>query len=238
MTLSQLNFFLPFSTSPARAGTANDSATNSSCLSLLAAGYFSLLILASPHAAATTLLGMDIDQVAAYAELIFEGEVIQRVVRRNDSNGLINTYVTFSILDVIKGNYSADTLELRFTGGSLNGEIVEVSGLVIPGEAEQGVYFVESLDRALLNPILGWSQGHFLIVEEAGERRVTTLEAEAVTSVQAVSTIPSTIKLPQAIIEGKNEVAAGVSTDASELSLGRALTVDQFKSRIRSLLEN
>ena len=238
MMFTQPNYSLLFPPSADDAHAANSVAIDSGRPSLLAACYLLLLVLASPHAAATTLLGMDIDQVAAGAELIFEGEVIQREVRRNDSNGLINTYVTFSILDVIKGDYNADTLELRFTGGSLNGEIVEVSGLVIPAEAEQGVYFVESLHRALLNPLLGWSQGHFLIVEQDGERRITTLDAEAVTSVQAVSTIPSTIKLPQAIIEGKNEVAAGVSTDASELSLGRALTVDQFKSRIRSLLEN
>ena len=187
---------------------------------------------------ATTILGMDIDKVANDAELIFEGEVILHETRQNSHTGIIHTYVTFTVHDVVKGDFSADTIELKFAGGTFMGQIVEVRGLKIPKEGENGIYFVESTSRDLLNPLIGWSQGHFIIEQELGERRVRTIDRQTVTDIQSVSSIPSVIKKPQAIIEGDGDVAAGVLVDSSSLSIERALTVEEFKNRILDLLEN
>jgi len=187
---------------------------------------------------ATTILGMDIDKVANDAELIFEGEVILHETRQNSNTGIIHTYVTFTVHDVVKGDFSADTIELKFAGGTFMGQIVEVGGLEIPKEGEDGIYFVESTSRDLLNPLIGWSQGHFIIEQKFGERRVRTIDRQTVTDIQSVSSIPSVIKKPQAIIEGDGDVAAGVLVDSSALSIERALTVEEFKNRILDLLEN
>ena len=187
---------------------------------------------------ATTILGMDIDKVANDAELIFEGEVILHETRQNSNTGIIHTYVTFTVHDVVKGDFSADTIELKFAGGTFMGQIVEVRGLKIPKEGENGIYFVESTSRDLLNPLIGWSQGHFIIEQELGERRVRTIDRQTVTDIQSVSSIPSVIKKPQAIIEGDGDVAAGVLVDSSSLSIEQALTVEEFKNRILDLLEN
>ena len=135
-----------------------------------------LAIVYSTTGLATTILGMDIDKVAKDAEFVFEGEVILQETRQDSNSGIVNTYVTFAIVDVLKGDYSANTIELKFAGGTFNDQIVEVSGLVIPKEGEQGIYFVESTSRNLLNPLLGWSQGHFLIHEELGERSMRTVD--------------------------------------------------------------
>gem|GEM_PF-101459 len=207
---------------------------------------FSILLVAlvwlclqlSASVEATTILGMDIDQVAADAELIFEGEVIHRETRQDQNSGLINTYVTFNVIDVIKGDFAGDSLELRFMGGAFNGEIVEVSGLVIPADGEQGIYFIESLNTDMLNPLLGWSQGHYLIVNDNGVRRMSTIDHRPVIDIQPAANIPLVIKKPQALIEGNTEVAAGVMTEASELRIERALSVDEFKSRIADLIGN
>lgn len=197
-----------------------------------------LVVIYSTSGIATTILGMDIDKVARDAEFVFEGEVILRETRLDSNSGIVNTYVTFSIVDVLKGDYSADSIELKFAGGTFNDQIVEVSGLVIPKEGEQGIYFVESTSRNLLNPLLGWSQGHFLIHEELGERRMRTVDQKPVIQVQAVSSIPPAIKKPQALIEGNGDVAAGVYVDSSELTIERALTVEEFKERVLELIEN
>lgn len=197
-----------------------------------------LLTLMCANLNATTMLGMDIDQVAKDAEFIFEGEVILRETRRESGTGIISTYVTFSVIDVVKGDYDADSVELKFMGGVFNGQIVEVSGLIIPKQGEQGIYFVESINRDLINPLLGWSQGHFIIVEDDGERRISTADEKPVTEVQAVSSIPSTIKKPQTLIEGKGEVAAGIMTEASPIMINRALSVEEFKTRILEIIEN
>ena len=187
---------------------------------------------------ATTLLGMDIDAVAADAELIFEGEVIQRETRLDQNSDLINTYVTFRVIDVIKGDYSGDSLELKFMGGAFDGQMVEISGLVMPTEGEQGIYFVESLNTDMINPLLGWSQGHYLIVDDEGVRRMSTVEHLPVVDVQSVTAIPLTIKKPQTVIEGNADAAVGVMTEDSALQIDRALTVDEFKSRIETILGN
>ena len=187
---------------------------------------------------ATTILGMDIDKLVKDAEFVFEGEVILHETRQDSNSGIVNTYVTFKINDVLKGDYSSDLIELKFAGGTFNNQVVEVSGLVIPKDGEQGIYFVASTSRNLLNPLLGWSQGHFLIQEVLGERRMRTIDQKPVIQIQAVSSIPPSIKRPQALIEGNGDVAAGVNVDISELPTERGLTVDEFKDSILELIEN
>ena len=186
---------------------------------------------------ATTLLGMDIDQISNQAELIFEGQVIERRALQDSNSGIINTYITFRVLDVIKGSASGDTLELKFAGGEFAGQIVEVSGSVLPALDETGIYFVESTTDDMLNPLLGWTQGHFTIANDGGERRVFSAESKPVIQVQAMSGVPASIKAPRALIQGKDGVAAGVVTQRRALSNNQALTVDQFKQRIRSMIE-
>lgn len=197
-----------------------------------------LLALVASLANSTTLLSMDIDRVAQDAEFIFEGEVMLTEARQDSGSGIISTYVTFTIIDVVKGDYDAESIELKFMGGVFNGRIVEVSGLTIPEPGEKGIYFVESTSRDLVNPLLGWSQGHFIIKDDNGERRISTVDDIPVTDVQAVAAIPPSIKKPQSLIEGKGDVAAGIITDTSPLRVERALTVENFKSRIRELVGN
>lgn len=196
------------------------------------------LLLIAASASATTLLGMDIDQLSEGAEFIFEGEVILSETRQDSSSGIISTYITFSIIDVMKGDYDAAAIELKFMGGAFNGQVVQVSGLKIPELGEEGIYFVESTSRDLINPLLGWSQGHFIIVDDDGVRRISTADSEPVTDVQSVAGIPAAIKKPPLLIQGGGDTAAGVSTASSPLMIRRALSVDEFKARIQGLIEN
>jgi len=198
----------------------------------------SLLLLIFSSASATTILGMDIDKVAADAEFVFEGAVINSETRQDSNSGIISTYVTFQINDIIKGDYSGESVELKFMGGVFNGQIVQVSGMRIPEMAEQGIYFVESMSRDLINPLIGWSQGHFIIVDDNGTRRISTAGNQPVLEVEAVSSIPSSIKKPLTVVEGNTDIAAGVMTETSPIMIERALTVEEFKSRITDLLAN
>jgi hypothetical protein len=198
----------------------------------------SLCLFAFSSASATTILGMNIDKVAADAEFVFEGSVINSETRQDSNSGIISTYVTFLINDIIKGDYSGESVELKFMGGAFNGQIVQVSGMRIPEMAEQGIYFVESMSRDLINPLIGWSQGHFIIVDDNGTRRISTADNQPVLDVEAVSYIPSSIKKPLSIAEGNTDIAAGVMTQTSSIMAERALTVEEFKSRITDLLAN
>ena len=198
----------------------------------------SLCLFAFSSASATTVLGLDIDKVVADAEFVFEGAVINSETRQDSNSGIISTYVTFQINGIIKGDYSGDSIELKFMGGVFNGKIVQVSGMRIPEMAEQGVYFVESMSLDLINPLIGWSQGHFIIHDDNGTRRISTAGNQPVIEVEAVSAIPRSIKKPQSVVEGNTDIAAGVMTETSPIMIERALTVEDFKSRIADLLIN
>ena len=175
--------------------------------------------------------------MAQGAELVFEGQVIQHNTQENAA-GMVVTYVTFEVRDVVKGSFSEQFLELKFTGGSLNGQVMEVSGLRMPLLDEEGIYFVESISRDLINPLIGWSQGHYIINDDEGERRMSTVDRMPVTEVMPTATIPRAIKRPMAIIDGDSDPATGIVTEASPLLIDRAMTVEDFKARIRTLVEN
>jgi hypothetical protein len=192
----------------------------------------------SISALATTLMGMDIDDVADRAELIFEGEVIDSQAQLDSNSGIINTFVTFRVIDLIKGDFGGNNLELKFAGGELNGEIVEVSGSTLPMMGEAGIYFVESASRDMLNPLLGWSQGHFLIKSEGGQRRVHTVGDNPVTQIQSVSAIPLAIKAPKLLIQNNEGIAAGVTARSRTLTGNQALSVADFKRQILDLIRN
>ena len=99
---------------------------------LIAKLTFLLGLLWLPIGYGTTIQKLDIDDVVMGAELVFEGEVLTHEVRVDSNSNLINTFVTFLVLDVIKGSNQIDTLELKFAGGTLNGETVRINGLSIP----------------------------------------------------------------------------------------------------------
>ena len=195
----------------------------------------SYLLLVSPLWA-TTILGMNIDEVAQGAELIFEGEVVEHNVRENAA-GMIVTYVTFRIEELIKGEYDEPLLELKFTGGRLGGQIMEISGLRIPSPNEEGIYFVESVNRNLVNPLLGWSQGHYLIYEESGERRVSTVNDKPVTDVLSTRSVPIALRKPVSVIDGDTDPATGVVASSDTPGPDQALTTESFKAKIRALID-
>ena len=186
---------------------------------------------------ATTLLEMDIDSVAGQAELIFLGSVVASESIQ-DINGQYRTYVTFEVQEILKGSYPGDTLELSFLGGNVDGRGTVVSDLRRPEPGEAGIYFVESLSENLINPLLGWSQGHFLIQNDSrGIARVTTNRREPVLDIQPMSDVPTLIRRPPGLVSGANSRAMGVLVEQAPELIERGLTVDQFKVRIRRLLE-
>ncbi len=119
-----------------------------------------LLLLLPVHAA--TIVQIGTTDLAKSAELIFQGEVIKSRAELH-SNGNIYTFVDFLLADVLVGEAEiGSVLTLRFTGGSVDNMTLDV-GATVPNIGEYGIYFVEGVNKQLINPLLGWSQGHFRI---------------------------------------------------------------------------
>ncbi|MDT8397341.1 MAG: hypothetical protein RQ899_01860 [Pseudomonadales bacterium] len=191
--------------------------------------------------AASTIQKFSMPDLVNLAELIFEGEVT--AVRSDElGDGLVYTWVRFRVADVVKGGDPGEQIELRFLGGSMNDRMLSVSDLNMPVPGERGIYFVESLAEGYVNPLLGWSQGHYLIhPDQQGEDRVyATTEPESETAVMADEL--SALKQKALKAKGPGPAAVGSArTSSAGLSQPEPgntyLSPAQFKQEIRQLLE-
>jgi hypothetical protein len=209
----------------------------------------SLLVMSlATSAFGTTLISLSVNSLSEQAEFVFEGEVISVEAQRSGNRGMVNTYVTFRVIDILKGDAGATDIELKFLGGSLNGEVLEVNGSRLPRLGEHGIYFVESLSRDLINPLLGWSQGHYLIKTVAGIESMTTVDAKPIIAISpaeadsdpqtsGVSTgaasAQSRILSPLRIATDPNVAEGIVAIDRDSIT---GLSPDDFKREIRALI--
>jgi len=186
-------------------------------------------------ARASTVLEMSFQEVVDHAELVFEGRV-RAVDARRDAEGMIHTWVEFDVLEVLKGEHPSSALTLRFLGGTVGTQRLEVTDLQLPQVGETGFYFVESLTRPQVNPLVGWSQGHFLIEPRAdGQPGVLSAHHEPVLAVSAPEQAPVTASL-NTFSKG---VAKGVIVQESfnAMAASGPMHADDFKRSVRALVQ-
>ncbi len=124
----------------------------------------------STTASASVIKRFSFSEVAESAKLIFHGKAVSSRVSSDGAGSVNYTYITFEIIEIIKGDYDGDTIELGFMGGTANGYTDKVSDLKMPTIGETGIYFVESTDRRMANPLYGWDQGHYLVTNDHVQR--------------------------------------------------------------------
>jgi len=189
------------------------------------------VVIAPSLVLATTVVRLDLDEVAGDAALVFEGEVVAREAAWNDEHTLIRTAVTFRVERVLKGAIDGDEVTLRFAGGSVGGRAMRVSSMVYPETGERGIYFVEDPDRDLVHPLVGWGQGHFrLIRDDAGIERVTTEAGAPVTAVAGRSA--ARMAAPAGSAEFSHGVARGLSVGRAGQPVSSALSRHEFLDAI------
>jgi hypothetical protein len=191
------------------------------------------LLLISLDLYSATISRVSIDDLVNKSELIFDGRVIAATPRMNE-RGYIHTYIDFRVDDVLFGNTEVgNVITLRFSGGAVDGIALDV-GVIMPKLDEQGIYFVEAVKFGLINPLFGWSQGHFLISEDdsviAGNNKtIKSVTRESVTD---------NFQISKGVPFGVN-TNAGVDRPAEESPLrntqNQTMHVDDFKSIIRDL---
>ena len=189
------------------------------------------LLLLVNTAEGTSVRGVSLEEMLNNSELVFEGRVINIESRMTHSGSNIHTYVVFDIIDVIKGEYHNDEIELSFAGGTVNGMTLSVGDMHMPEANEQGVYFVESLSRTQVHPFYGWSQGHLLIIKDAaGIERVTTQRK------QPVMAVGPAIKRSQQQLKLNSGVAAGLVLEEGR-DISEGISKPQFVQKLRDMLE-
>lgn len=180
------------------------------------------------HSSSVNEVGLG--EMAAASELVFEGRVQSVDSRWSDDGNSIRTFVTFQVNEVIKGSTTSQTVTLSFLGGNVGHLRLSVTDLNLPVPGEKGVYFVESTGRDQVNPLYGWSQGHFLLVKDPSGKgeRVLTADARPVVGLDESRAFGKSA----GISEG---VAGGVKT-ADGSRLGQALDRQSFVNNVRDLV--
>lgn len=185
--------------------------------------------LLSGSAAAATVRQLAVNELIQESALIFHGVAVERRAIKGAREGQIFTRVMFRVVDVISGPKLA-RVELDFLGGTLDGLTLSVSGMTVPRVGEEGVYFVEQLAHAQVNPLHGWWQGYFAVrADSAGGKIVTTFGREPVYDLQ-LATSASAAEI------NTGGAATGVVTEASDRRRS-PMTLDEFKYSLRRLVE-
>ena len=184
-----------------------------------------LLLMPISYGNAASVLEVSMDEMLQESQFVFEGTVTAIEAREN-SQKRIHTYVTFEIKDIIKGEYQSNIITLSFLGGTVGDVTMSVSDMRLPQKGEHGIYFVESLERLQVNPLYGWSQGHFIVERDVtGNERVMTNRRLPITAVM------DTMQDEQMALsrEPMQALSKGVVRDivVSQDKIG--LTVDEFK---------
>ncbi|MBK6739229.1 MAG: hypothetical protein IPG64_15840 [Haliea sp.] len=144
-----------------------------------------MLSAATSMSFASSVKQFTFEELCDKAQLIFEGRVIASETRYDDSRAGFATYIRFEVLDHLKGPKIAPEIELRFAGGKIGDRQLSVGDMVYPEVGQVGIFFVESFLERQINPLLGWSQGHFVErTDEEGHTGIFTSEGMAVLSVQ------------------------------------------------------
>ncbi len=165
-------------------------------------------------------------------QFVFEGKVLS-IAAKESSRKRIHTFVTFEILEIIKGEYPNKTITLSFLGGTVGDVTLRVSDMNFPEIGEHGIYFVESLKGPQVNPIYGWSQGHFLVEnDDTGTERVLTRSKQPVTGVIRNNVQKGSAQIPAKLSTG---VARGL--DLGQEQGAKALTPGEFKQSLHERLD-
>jgi hypothetical protein len=167
------------------------------------------------------------------ADLIIEGRVVTSDARNEGPGRGIRTYVRVEVLDRLKGPAAGTEIELRFAGGSIAGRTMSVGDMRIPAVGEVGLYFVESLDRTQIHPLVGWDQGHFLeqLDEATGAAGIYTPSGRAVLGIGADASRTQ----PRPVQSGHG-MALEVEVAGAGGDSRQPMSVQAFKKRVREVL--
>lgn len=134
---------------------------------------FVLVLALSALLSATTVIPMNVDQLASLSTHIVEARAVQSTSQWNADHTLIFTYTQFAATRTLKGEVPA-TFMVRQLGGTVDGITQKVSGVRHWRPGEEAVLFLQPSsigDGALV--VTGLMQGNFLMRHTAGQTFVS-----------------------------------------------------------------
>jgi hypothetical protein len=190
-----------------------------------------IVSLCSTYVRATSVESVDMGEMLQASGLVFEGKVIEVESSAAQTDAWkIHTYVTFEVIDLIKGSLDSKTITLSFLGGTVGDRSINVGGMQVPRKGEHGIYFVEVPDRVQVHPLYGWSQGHFLCEKDAGGVvRILTSRRKPIYGIEMK---------PSVEVKGLGDgIARGLTLQKQAVDRS-GVSVEEFKSILKGALDN
>lgn len=129
---------------------------------------FSFLVLAAVAfpVQAANVLPLYLDEIVADAALAFEGTCTDSRSELDPQTGLVVTYTTFSVTDVLKGAVGS-THTIKQVGGRMGNRIHRMEGSPAFAVGADYVVFLYGVSSAGFSSPVGLSQGQFTIRRDA-----------------------------------------------------------------------
>jgi hypothetical protein len=188
---------------------------------------------APSSASAATLERRSLSDLAKGAELIVDGTVVARSVEPLGGGQGARTCFKIAVTEVIAGADPGKSVRLCFFGGEINGRGYGVAGLRYPNVGERGIYLVESLHQPMLNPLIGWDQGRFVVIKDpkSGTFKMVTADGQRITALAPEAAQPTAAG--QDVVSSEGAKAVGILSDDGT-DLRGAVSRDDFVAKLRS----
>jgi hypothetical protein len=130
-------------------------------------------LLLGAQARAASVLPLYLDEMADTAAVAFEGRCLANRSDVDTATGLVVTYTTFEVRDVLKGSVGA-THEIKQVGGALPGDGPQYRVMGVPRfeVGEDYVVFLAGVSTAGFSSPIGLAQGRFKVDKQGEVRKV------------------------------------------------------------------
>ena len=177
------------------------------------------LILEMPSVRATTVVRMTFSEVVGAADVIAVGTVSSIEQIWDAEQEMPFTAVTFSDLEVLKGEVDSTELTLRFLGGPApDGLTLVVAGMPQFAARDRAVLFSTG-NGVQACPLVGWWQGLYRVVFDAG---------------RDVFTVADHVGRDVAAFDGSLGRRVARLSPGEEVTAADALTLDEFRTLIQT----
>ena len=177
------------------------------------------LTLAATAARATTVEPMTFSEIVDGAEVIAVGAVTAIADTWDAEREIPFTEVTFSVLEVLKGEVGGAELTLQFLGGPVpEGSTLVVAGMPQFAVGDRAVLFAAA-NGLQACPLVGWWQGLYRLFYDAGQDAFTVADHAGRPVI--------------GIDGGLGRMEARMSTEANDEVIVPALTLDAFRNAVR-----
>lgn len=138
-----------------------------------------LLCLFLSKAGAVSVVEMDLQDLAEYAETIVIGKVAGMENITTEMGMPSHTKYRFSVEKIIKGSVSGDEISFKLRGGEANGFVLHIPGMPILNKGGKYLLFLNSeKGEDIYCPILGWWQGKFEVTKDEATGKEIVMDGD------------------------------------------------------------